>query len=107
MTVEVEVDEDKIYVGSIGIKIRLESDLTAAQLALATSVSIDYLRETDGTTGRWTAAIEGTKVTHVTENLDLPVGSGGHYKLHIVYEWDAVNITFGNTADMLVYEKFT
>ena len=103
---DVEVDEEKIYVGSIGIKIRLESGLTTDQLALATSVSIDYFRETDGSTGRWTAVIEGTKVAHVTESLDLPVGSGGHYKLQIVYEWDTGKITFGTTADMRVYEKF-
>jgi pantoate kinase len=101
-----DVDEDKIYVGSIGIKIRLESGLTVEQLAEATSVEINVLRQADGTEDTWAATIEGTKIVHTTELGDLPEGSGGHYKLQSVYNWGAGNTTRGNTADMKVYEEF-
>lgn len=67
------IEDSGFFVGQVGALIRLDTEDSAALLAVATKKEIHYRRPESGTTGAWTASLDGTKLTYLTTLItDLP-----------------------------------
>jgi hypothetical protein len=67
------------FVGQIGAKIILETGDDALTLAAATALKINY-RRPSGTTGSWTATLEGTALAYTTTAI-ADLSEAGAYRL--------------------------
>jgi len=77
-------EESGFYEGQIGALIRLDTEDDTAYLAAATKKEIHYKRPS-GTTGAWTATLDGTKLTYTTTAItDLP--EHGKYIVQVYME---------------------
>ena len=87
------------FKGQVGAKIILETGDSAAILATATVLKINYLLPS-GNTGAWTALLEGTALTYTTTAVtNFP--EAGLYKLQAYIEGPGWKIP-GDIVEMLV-----
>jgi len=92
---------DRVFQGDIGTKIKLDSDST---LTGATTLQIKY-KKPSGTTGAWTATIEGTEYAYyLTEEDDLDESGVWELQLYAVLSaWQG----HGAITKMVVYDRLT
>ncbi len=91
-----------LFEGQVGALIRLDTLDELAILAAATKAEIHYKLPESGTTGVWTATIDGTKLTYTTEGIsDLP--ETGEYILQAYLEGTTWRL-HGRKVVMLVEE---
>jgi hypothetical protein len=96
------VERSGFFAGQIGALIRLDTQDDASLLATATKTEIYYKYPESGTTGSWTATIDGTKLTYTTTAVgDLP--EAGEYFLQTYIEGPGWKIP-GKKVVMLVEE---
>jgi hypothetical protein len=90
---------NKVFKGDIGTKIILDA---GSDISTGTSFSIVY-QKPDGTTGSWTAILEGTqRIYYLTQSGDLD--QIGAWKLQLRVElpsWQGR----GEIAELTIYEK--
>lgn len=90
------------FVGQIGALIRLDTEDDPSLLAAATTKEIWYKQPGTGTTGAWTAALDGTKLTYTTLAVgDLPVE--GEWKVQVYLAAPGWKLT-GKIVSMFVNE---
>ena len=94
----------KIYKGSVGIGIELDTLLPYSTLVAATAVAI-AVKFPDATTADWSAAIVPNtgKIRHVAQTNDL--GQVGTYLCQAKLTFGSV-ITKGDTVNVGVYDVF-
>lgn len=89
------------FAGQVGALIRLDTQDDVALLAAATVKRILYKRP-NGTTGYWTAGLDGTKLTFTTTAItDLP--EAGEYTLQAYVEAPGWKVP-GEKVSMIVAE---
>jgi long-subunit fatty acid transport protein len=94
----------KLYKGSVGIGIELDTKLPNATLVAATDVKI-AVQLPNGTPVDWNATIvpSTSKIRHSVQSGELAVA--GKYKLQAKISFGAT-ITRGDTVTITVYEPF-
>ena len=87
------------FKGQVGAKIILETEESAAVLATATVLKINYLLPS-GTSGAWTATLEGTTLTYTTTAItNFP--EAGLYKIQAYIECPGLKVP-GEIVEMLI-----
>lgn len=90
------------FIGQVGAQIRLDTEDDPARLAEATTKEIWYRRPETGTTGAWTASLDGTVLVYTTLAIgDLP--ENGEYKLQVYLAGPGFKVT-GKIVSMYVDE---
>jgi hypothetical protein len=92
---------DKVYAGDVGTKIRLDS---GSNISAATTLKIKY-KKPDGSTGEWTAVLEGTtQAYYITQVNDLDQRGKWELQLFVVLPtWTG----HGETCELQIYRRLS
>jgi len=90
----------KLYIGQTGVKIILE---TGQDLSSASQVSI-LVKKPDTTEEEWSGTINGTTIEYTTQTGDF--NKAGIYRLQAKVVFANGSIWYGETAKLVIYEKF-
>jgi len=90
----------KIYVGSYGVKLIVE---TQADLTNVTQASL-VVKKPDGTEVEWVGTINGTKIEYITKQGDLDIA--GKYRIQAKAVFSDGSVVYGQTDILPIYELF-
>ena len=91
----------KVYTGTVGLLIELETGKDDLANATATKILVE---KPDGSTAEWPATVTGTTLQYTTQPGDLDVI--GLYKLQSYAEFPDGSKYYGETAKLPVFEHF-
>jgi hypothetical protein len=95
------MNRDKVYVGDARVRITLE---TGIDISSAPELAIAFQRP-DGTSGVWTAQLDGTEDMYVVTEPDT-LDQAGAWRLQARRRWSDTEKQDGAAVALMVYEAF-